>query len=309
MQRHERGQGWLVTRREFLRATGAGAFGLALGGARGARGDDDVLIRFGIVTDCHYAAREAQGSRYYAESLDKLAECVQCMNDMQADFLVELGDFKDQDSPPVEEKTLDYLRRVEDVFAGFKGSRFHVLGNHDVDSMSKAQFLAAIENTGVAADQAHYAFDIKGIHGVVLDANYRSDGTDYDRGHFDWTDANIPPEQLAWLRGDLAMARRPVVVFVHQRLDGAGDVFVKNAAEVRRVLEESGKVIAVFQGHHHDGGYACIQGIHYSTLKAMVEGSGLENSAYALVELRSAGDLAITGYRRAVEMELRATVS
>ncbi len=309
MQRYERGHGWLVTRREFLRATGAGALGLALGGARGARGDDDIVVRFGIVTDCHYAAREAQGSRHYAESLDKLAECVQCMNDMQADFLVELGDFKDQDSPPVEEKTLDYLRKVEDVFARFKGPRFHVLGNHDVDSISKTQFLAAVENTGGAADRAHYAFDIKGIHGVALDANFRGDGTDYDRGNFDWTDANIPPAQLAWLRRDLAAAKGPAVVFVHQRLDGAGDVFVKNAAEVRRVLEESGKVIAVFQGHHHDGGYACIQGIHYYTLKAMVEGSGRENSAYALVELRAAGDLTITGYRRAVEMKLRATVS
>jgi predicted phosphodiesterase len=89
--------------------------------------------RFGIVSDCHYADAETVGSRYYRQSLDKLSECVEVMNGERVDFLIELGDFKDEDTPAVEEKTISYLRAAEQVFEKFKGPRHHVLGNHDAD--------------------------------------------------------------------------------------------------------------------------------------------------------------------------------
>ena len=55
------------------------------------------LVRFGVVTDLHYADIDPSGARTYRESDDKLAECVQVMNAKGAAFVVELGDFKDQD--------------------------------------------------------------------------------------------------------------------------------------------------------------------------------------------------------------------
>jgi len=63
-------------------------------------------------------------------------------------------------------------------------------------------------------------------------------------------------------------------------------------------------VLAVFQGHHHPGAYSFINGIHYYTLKAVVEGSGPENNAYAVVDVHPNLNLTVTGYRRAVSMEL-----
>ncbi|UCD50551.1 MAG: metallophosphoesterase [Phycisphaerales bacterium] len=255
-------------------------------------------VRFGIVTDCHYADADAAGTRFYRASLDKLGECAARMNAEQVDFLVELGDFKDQDRPPVEQQTLAYLDKVEAVFQRFEGPTYHVLGNHDVDSISKVQFLARVTNTGVEAGRSYYSFDAHGLHCVVLDANFSADGTAYDHGRFDWTDANIPPHELAWLRDDLAVAPGPVVVFVHQLLDGTGAVYVENAAEVRAILEDSGKVLAVFQGHHHAGAYSHIHGIHYYTLKALVEGPGAEDNSYAVVEVRPDLDMVVTGHRR-----------
>ena len=160
-----------------------------------------------IVTDCHYADADAAGTRFYRESLDKLSECVERMNAEEVDFLVELGDFKDQDRKPVENRTLGYLQKVEAVFRGFSGPRYHVLGNHDMDSLSKRQFLENVENTGIDADRSYYSFDVRGLHCIVLDANYRADGSDYDHGNFDWTDANIPSHELDWLRQDLAATR------------------------------------------------------------------------------------------------------
>jgi predicted phosphodiesterase len=223
------------------------------------------MPRFGLITDLHYADREAANNRYYRESRDKLTECVQLMNQEKVDFLLELGDLKDESVPPEEATTLDFLRQVEETFKAFEGPRHYVLGNHDFDQISKAQFMSV---TG--AQSPHYSFDVKGIHFVVLDACFNSDGEDYDHGNFRWSDANIPQEQLQWLGADLAKTRTPVIVFVHQLLDGVGQHYVKNAEAARSVLEDSGKVLAVFQGHKHDGGHQVINGIHYYTLLTVI---------------------------------------
>ena len=232
-----------------------------------------------------------------------MRECVDFMNDEKVRFLVELGDLKDQDEMPDETNTLRYLAEIESEFKRFDGPRYHVLGNHDLDSISKPQFLSLTENSGIERDRSFYSFDQGGVHFVVLDPCFTSNGADYGHGNFDWTDANIPPHQLEWLRKDLNQTDAPTILFIHQLLDGEGSVFIKNAEEVRGVLEESGKVKAVFQGHHHEGQYKKINDIHYYTLKAMVEGSGAENNSYAIVDVKPGG-LMVTGYRKAVSKSL-----
>jgi predicted phosphodiesterase len=261
-------------------------------------------VRLGIVTDCHYADAYTVGTRYYRESLDKLGECVEAMNAQKVDFLVELGDFKDQNSPPVEKKTLWYLRTIESIFRKFDGPTYHVLGNHDEDSISKQQFLANIKNTGINPAKSYYSFDYNGVHFIVLDANYKSDGTDYDHSNFDWTDANVPTAELQWLKQNLAASQGAVIVLIHQLLDGTGSYYVKNATEVRQVIEQSGRVLSVFQGHHHEGSYSRIKGIHYYTLKALIEGSGPENNSYAIAEVQPDMSITVTGYRKAVSKQL-----
>ena len=293
-----------ITRRALLRF----AVGISLGSLSCTPGNLSVRgrkpVRFGIITDCHYADAEPQGTRFYRESLGKLAQCVDRMNAERVDFLIELGDFKDQNRPAVEEKTLVHLRDIEAAFRRFQGRRYHVLGNHDMDSISKPQFLSHVENTGMGAGRSYYSFDVRGLHCIVLDANYRPDGSDYDHGNFDWTNANIPAHELDWLQQDLATCPGHVVVFIHQRLDGTGPVFVKNAPQVRQILQASNRVLAVFQGHDHEGDYRHLDGIPYYTLKAVVEGSGADNNSYALVEVHSDQSLTVTGYHRASGMQL-----
>ena len=298
---------WIISRRVFLKASAATLAGMAIAPLsctqRIPPGRRRGTARFGIATDSHYADADTVGSRYYRHSLDKLTECVELMNDQKVDFLVELGDFKDQNNPAVEKMTLTYLRTVEKVFQNFKGPTYHVLGNHDMDSISKEQFLTNVENTCIAPSKSYYSFDFNGVHFVILDANYRTDGTDYNHGNFDWTDANIPSAEINWLRQDLAAAHRPTIVFIHQLLDGTGPVYVNNAADIRKILEQSGKVTAVFQGHHHSGSYSYIEEIHYYTLKAMVEGPGQENNSYAIVEILPDQSITVTGYRKAVSKQ------
>lgn len=289
---------WQVERRRFLKASAFAIAGMSAP-SQASRAGEEPRLRLGIVTDAHYANAPPKGERHYRESLAKMRECVEAMNRTKVQLLVELGDLKDQDSPPEEAATLGYLAAIEEVLKAFDGPRYHVLGNHDLDSISKEQFASIAPSTGISPDETYYSLDINGVHLVMLDAAFRRDGEPYDHGRFDWREAWIPDRQREWLERDLELNAHPVLVFVHQRLDGESEYCVGNAAEIRKILERSGRVLAVFQGHDHAGGYRRLHGIHYCTQRAMVVGAGPESSAYSTVEVFSDNAIRVTGYRRA----------
>ncbi|MBN2318871.1 MAG: metallophosphoesterase [Acidobacteria bacterium] len=296
--------GWIITRRDFLKSSIAAGLSAAVIGRNLQTAFSNTGLRFGIVTDSHYADADPQFNRYFRESIAKMTECVDLMNEQKVDFLIELGDFKDQNTPPVEEQTISYLQAVERSFQKFNGPTYHVLGNHDVDSISKEQFLQNVTNTDITDRTTYYSFDRKGIHFIVLDANFLEDGTDYDHGNYEWNETYVSEAELDWLRKDLAGTELPSIVFSHQQLGGLGMTDIQNAEAVRTVLQESGKVIAGFDGHNHSGGHNKIEGIHHYTLKAMVEGSGSENSSYAIVEIKPDCSIVVTGYRKAASQDL-----
>ncbi len=242
-----------------------------------------TVVRFGVVADCHYAERPIYLGRDCRKALKRLEECVAAFNARNLDFAIELGDLKDNAGDV--SKTLACLERAEAVFAAFQGPRFHALGNHDMDVLSKDEFLSCVKNTGFAKALSYYAFSQGGVRFIVLDANHNADGSDYCRGNFDWRAALVTQDELDWLDAELGRAREPVVVFNHQRLDTANALAATNAAAVRAVLERSGKVVAVFTGHHHDGGFSSIGGIPYYTVKGLVEVKNLVADCAFVVEI------------------------
>lgn len=252
--------------------------------------ENSAPLRVGMVTDLHYADKPSAGTRHYRETLAKLEEAALQFERDQADFVVELGDLIDAaDSVEIER---GYLKTIDREFSAICKDRHHILGNHCVDTLKKEEFLGS-----VGQEKSYYSFDRNGIHFVVLDSCFRSDGEPYGRKNFQWTDANIPPAEIEWLKADLKANRLPVIVFAHQRLDVSTDHGVKNNGDVRGILESSGKVLAVFQGHSHRNDVKEIGGIHYCTLVAMVEGSGKENSGYSMMEIEPNGTIQLTGFR------------
>lgn len=248
-------------------------------------------LRVGLITDLHYADKAPAGTRHYRETLAKLEEAAGQFERDKPTFLVELGDLIDAaDSVDVEQ---GYLTTINREFSAICKDRHYVLGNHCVDMLNKEEFLG-----GVGQEKSYYSFDRGGIHFVVLDSCFRSDGEPYGRKNFQWTDANIPVAELQWLEADLAASDKPVIVFAHQRLDVSDNHGVKNNPDVRSILEASGRVLAVFQGHSHQNDLKDIGGIHYCTLVAMVEGSGAENNGYSVLDIRTDHTLELTGFRR-----------
>lgn len=268
---------------------------------------DLPIAHFGIVADLHYAERpslpDEPGWRCYNDAPLKLRDCIAEMNARKVDFLIELGDFKDM--MPTKEATLKCLDDIEKEFARFNGPRYHVLGNHETDCITKSEFLAHISNAGQKEPLAYYSFPFGMVTFVVLDANYTSRMEDYSPGNFDWRDANVPPAQMEWLEGVLASAQGPVVVFAHELVDPAcPDVFrIRNAPQLREMFERSGKVRAVFTGHHHVGHSAIHNGILYYTLRAMAQDAYPENNSYAEVTMYDSGRIVVNGFVKAASEE------
>lgn len=292
-----------MTRRDFICAAGGTMLftGIRLYGDEAPKGCP--LVRFGMVTDLHYAALKRLGRRHYRDSARKLGEAVELFNARKPDFAIELGDLKDNSSG--HDETIKRLEEIEKAFARFNGLRYHVVGNHDCDCITLDEFLARTPNGGKVMDKGWYSFAFGGVSFFVLDGCFTKDMTHYSRSN-PWTDANIPPEQLAWLERGLTSAEKHAVVFVHQRLDPASEKhhLMRNAKAVRKVLEASGKVRAVVTGHQHNGGHSKVNGIPYYTLRAMVDGPAQESNSYAEGAIWPSGAFTVTGWRKAESFAL-----
>jgi alkaline phosphatase len=256
-----------------------------------------------MFTDVHYAAIPDNGTRKYSQSLDKVAQCIDTMNQRKVSFLIELGDFKDMPIPPDSKAAMGFLQTIESKFSGFKGDRYHVLGNHDEDCISKQQFYSVARNSHISKNKTWYSFRKGDFRFIVLDACFDSTGHSYDHGNYLWSDTNIPVPELNWLESELKSNKLPVVVFVHQLLNGNSKVTIRNAEAVRALLEKSNKVKCVFQGHDHKGGYEQINEIHYYTLKGLIEGDFPESNSYAIVTL-SKDKIFIKGFGNAISQTL-----
>ena len=293
-----------IARRDFLRG-GIAALGVGASGAAAFAASDvqpAPLVRFGLVADLHYAdidpMKEGKSARHYRESLAKLTEAVETFNWRRPDFVVELGDFKDMTRD--RDATLAALDRIEAAFAKFKGLRYHVAGNHDFDCLSPEEFFSRTLNGGKVCGKGYHSFICNGVTFIVLDGCYTSDMKHYCRAN-PWMDANIPPDEMEWFGRELSGAKGHAIVLCHQRLDPAAERrhLVKNAADVRSLLERSGKVRAVVTGHQHTGGSSVVNGIPYYTLAAMVTGTGPMANCYAEAALYPSGAFTVTGFGRA----------
>ena len=253
--------------------------------------EDKDRLRVGLITDLHHADKPSTGTRHYRETLGKLAEAATQFEKDNPTFVVELGDLIDAANSVETEQR--YLKTINREFSAISKDRHYVLGNHCVDTLTKAEFLGGVEQK-----QSYYSFDRGDFHFVVLDACFRNDGEPYGRKNSKWNDANIPPAEVEWLQADLKATSKKTIVFAHQRLDVSNDHGVKNCPEVRKIFEESGKVLAVFQGHSHQNDLKDIGGIHYCTLVAMVEGSGAENNGYSVMEIAQDSTIRMTGFRK-----------
>jgi len=213
-------------------------------------------IKFGLITDIH--------CDFMYRAIDRLDSFINRANEEKVDFIIQLGDFC---HPKLENE--EFLR----VWEKYKGPRYHVLGNHDMDHESK---IKTMEFLGMRRN--YYSFDNGDYHFVVLDPNYikiNDQYIDYSYGnYFKYQNIGyVPEEQIQWLKSDLASSKKQTMIFSHQSLEN-NYIGVKNSDIIHRVLkevnEEAGfkKVFACMNGHHHLDGVKVIGDIYFAHINS-----------------------------------------
>ena len=222
---------------------------LFLVGCNDSKKENKETIRFGVCADVH---------KEIMHDVDlRLKIFVNKMKEKDVDFIIQLGDFC---QPQI------YNEPFMDIWNSFEGSKYHVLGNHDMTNhMDSVRFTPDQTAKYYGMPNRYYSFDKNGFHFIVLDGN---DKTDLPQGG---SAPSMGIEQLTWLKKSLYATNLPVVIFSHQSIEWA----IENAVEVRKILEESNrqsekkKVIACFSGHHHCDHAAVINGIYYIHINSL----------------------------------------
>lgn len=240
------------------------------------------------MTDLHFgpqAFHEGKLRKLTHHAADLTRRVVQGMNEaVQPDLLVNLGDAIEDEG-----RDADLARYIEcqQILRGARAELVNVAGNHDTIHLTREDLTRVWGREG----QLFYSLDRGDYHLVVLHTHERKD-----------VDVRLPEAQLEWLEADLAKTALPVVVLMHHPASEQDleDSFwfhglphlalVKERARLRAILEASGKVRVVFNGHVHRNHLDVIRGIPYVTVQSLIENldedaPGRAAAAYAVALL------------------------
>jgi 3',5'-cyclic-AMP phosphodiesterase len=255
-------------------------------------GNDNAGIRIGVVADIHCGpdSDTQVGSR--APAL--LGAFADAMRAYRPQCIVDLGDRVNSVTRSQDLVRTRYVRRrLRECGVPV----YHVLGNTDVAHVPPGDSLAVLGATAPYGWADHGGWRLLFLNSVDPAA--------------EGVGGTIGREQLAWLDAALLAGNSPCLVFCHHPLDeqsvGGHRYFaarpdlagVQNRADVRAVLERSGRVHAVFTGHMHWSRATRVEAIRYITLGSLVDRSYTEepSGAFACVTVSpGAIDVRIAGH-------------
>ncbi|HCR28723.1 MAG TPA: hypothetical protein DIV79_01735 [Opitutae bacterium] len=247
-----------------------------------------LFFKFGAIADCQYC--DADGAwRQYRRSPQKLRECIADFNSQSLTHVVHLGDFIDRD--------WESFDVVIPIIEKSKAPVRHVLGNHDFSVEDRFKELVPGR---LGLEGRYYSFSVMNWRILVLDTNDLSlyahaKGTaEYVQslGIYEALGGDLPKynggigaTQLEWLEKELVaadLAGQRVMLHSHHPVYPPGSHNAWNADEVVSLLERHDCVAVYMNGHNHRGAYGYKKGIHYVTLKGMVD---TEETAYSVVSV------------------------
>lgn len=230
-------------------------------------------MKIGLFADAHYCHTEVLcGTRRPSLSLSKIREAMNVFREANVDICICLGDLTDHAPEDTKKDVSACFNEALEVIRSYEIPFYFVPGNHDYLMMTAEE----LEKARIKIPP--YTISADGYRLIILDANYRSDGRRFDVAGVEWTDSNLPQGQVDFLRRELENANEDCIVCIHENLDPFVEMhhIIKNAEETREIIQKSGKVKLVLQGHYHPGAERMIDDVTYITLSAMCE--GMDNS-------------------------------
>ncbi len=223
-------------------------------------------MKIGLFTDTHYCEldvleQDRRPRRAY-EAVKKAFDDFKAQGVQAAVCLGDLVHFNNGT-----QESLKHLEKIAELINSYGIPTYQCMGNHDNEVVS-AEDMAKITGFRVAP----VTVEDDEVKLIFLDASYTPDGKPYGREHIDWTKSFIPKSELDWFEKQLDTGKRKIV-FTHQNIDTGVEEhhIVSNAEEVNEIIAKHG-VSRVYQGHYHYGAENIINGIPYTTLRAMCIG-------------------------------------
>jgi 3',5'-cyclic-AMP phosphodiesterase len=218
-----------------------------------------------ILTDAHTgsaAEGHASGRKLTTEAAGILAGVLEEGQLRGAlDGVIDLGDLIEHAGSrvPAEERAstdLENFSKALRLFEGLSMPSLHCIGNHPLMSATDQMITQAL-----GLDKPYYARDI-GDHRVVM-LHSRFQHRENTEEHRSGSGIYIDSEQLAWLKNEIERSEKDILVCCHHPIsdqDLRGNVWfekfpqcalMNNREHVQEILAQSGKVVAVLNGHTH----------------------------------------------------------
>jgi len=248
----------------------------------------DQILKIGLITDTHvhpnridkndkndFAPRILKGKH-----LDPFNKFNLQMAIFGPELIIHLGDIiegtDDEDFVGIMG-----LKLVRDELAKNGVPVYWIVGNHDLRSVTKSQFLETLEidSLNQVIDQGDYRL-------IILDASYKKDGTDISPGN-GHIPGNINQNTIEWLEDKLKTEKR-VFVFMHQAPLVKKD---ENGANIKNPISNSESLIkifdkynveAVFNGHIELKSYIDADDVKYYSFPGTKKSDAYRNSFYEL---------------------------
>ena len=261
----------------------------------------DSNFSIGLIADCQYCNVVGTGQRKYSQSDRKLQACVDDFNTQDLSWVIHLGDFIDKD--------WESFDVVDPIYRQLTMPGYHVLGNHD---FSVVDSLKGSVSKRMGLPSPYYHYETNGWRFVVLNGNdlsfyaYPEETSQYKTAEEYYVkneitsakwNGGIGSLQMAWLEETFINATdqgQHVILFCHFPVYPENPHNLWNASEVVDLIEQYPIVKAYINGHNHDGNYAQKNGVHYLTMKGMVD---TEESSYGVMEVKE-DRLVLTGTGR-----------
>lgn len=221
-------------------------------------------LQLAIITDIHHGT--PIDGKHGDKALSLLQNFVDAVNQRQPDLVVDLGDrISDIDKPT----DTQLQQEVMAIFQDLTVPHVHLLGNHDMDNLTRAENEAVL---GVSLE--HASQDIKGVHLVFWQPDV-----------FITQGFEATQQQLEWLEANLKSTSLPSIIFTHAPFSDASMLShfyfqnslpkyagYENAAAIRDIIKQHSNTLACISGHVHWNSLQTINGTHHITLQSITEG-------------------------------------
>lgn len=243
------------------------------------------LLKIGFVTDWEYHERNYE-NKLSTKAPSYLASVVKELNKKKPHITIGGGDYIES-SRLNSDKCEKMLNDIDDVFKKINyGKIYYIPGNHDLRNLTTDQYQNAL---GII--YMHKVVDARGFRIILLDTNYDDDDSSH-RSDDTYVEGYVSTNELTWLRNSINESNNPVIIFSHHspaRPDDRRDI--KNSDDVRQVIEESGKVIAVVSGHNPTQLMKNYNGVRYFVVNNLVNEKA--RKTYAFINVKKTGSQVI----------------